>query len=314
MIDKKSTEESHGLLNVEDPPFQQLNIPRYRSSPSSVFYIVLKILFFLLILFAGYAIYSKMAEPTTVQQWQIPVATTNLQWVTPWFKRFQNQSSYITGRDIDVILATQFNYIPPSQEEIQACKTKRYTKTGGWCLTPDQIIARRKFPKRTLAHYLGKFFEDQTVADIGAGLGIFKEIIIAEGKARYVVAFDGAINVHEVSNGLVQFRDFAKPQNIGVYDWVYSIEVAEHVPKEFEDVFIENLVRAADKGIVMSWAHIGQAGDGHVNNQNRDYVLRKFADKGFYNNEAELEKMKPSAEDYGVNLYVFQKSKLFSHR
>jgi len=211
-------------------------------------------------------------------------------------------------RDIDVITATQFNYIPPSQEEIERCKTKRFTKTGGWCLTPRQIKARRVRPRRSLAHYLADFFVNQTVADIGAGLGIFKEIIVAKGKARYVVAFDGAINVHEVSNGLVHFRDFAKPQRIGVYDWVYSVEVGEHIPEEFEDIFIDNLVRAASKGIVLTWAHVGQPGDGHFNCRNRTYIIQKFKDKGFSIDEKELEKMKPSAQDYAVNLYVFLKS------
>jgi len=162
---------------------------------------------------------------------------------------------------------------------------------------------------RSLARYLADFFEDQSVADIGAGLGIFKEIIVAKGKARYVVAFDGAINVHDVSNGLVQFRDFAKPQQIGVYDWVFSIEVGEHIPHDFEDVFIDNLVRAAHKGIVLTWAHIGQEGDGHVNCQNREYIEKKFKERGFEIDEIELEKMKPSARVYAENLYVFLKVK-----
>jgi len=86
---------------------------------------------------------------------------------------------------------------------------------------------------------------------------------------------------------------------------VYSVEVGEHIPKEFEDVFINNLVWAAEKGIVLTWAHIGQGGDGHVNCQNRDYIIKKFKDRGFEIDASEVERMKPSAAEFGENLYVF---------
>ena len=64
---------------------------------------------------------------------------------------------------------------------------------------------------------------------------------------------DPCDEVHQVSNGLVQFRDFGKPQRIGVYDWVYSIEVGEHIPKEYEETYIQNLVRAAKKGKALTF-------------------------------------------------------------
>ena len=46
------------------------------------------------------------------------------------------------------------------------------------------------------------------------------------------------------------------------------MKVAEHIPKEFEHVYIDNLVRHAKEGIILSWSKVGQGGHSHVNNQN----------------------------------------------
>ena len=44
-----------------------------------------------------------------------------------------------------------------------------------------------------------------------------------------------------------------------------SLEVGEHLPKEFEDIFINNLDNNNNYGIVLSWAIKGQGGYGHYN-------------------------------------------------
>lgn len=52
------------------------------------------------------------------------------------------------------------------------------------------------------------------------------------------------------------------------YDWVLSLEVAEHLPRSMEPVFVFNLDRHAKEGVVLSWARKGQGGSHHVNEQN----------------------------------------------
>ena len=36
------------------------------------------------------------------------------------------------------------------------------------------------------------------------------------------------------------------------FDWVICLEVAEHIPKEYEETFVNNLVKATPNGIVLS--------------------------------------------------------------
>ena len=60
-----------------------------------------------------------------------------------------------------------------------------------------------------------------------------------------------------------------------------SLEVGEHIPKEYEDIFINNLHNNNNKGIILSWAILGQGGFGHVNEQNNDYIKSKMSNLGY---------------------------------
>ncbi len=63
-----------------------------------------------------------------------------------------------------------------------------------------------------------------------------------------------------------------------LYDWVFSIEVAEHIPKTYEQIYIDNLVR---HGIILSWAVPKQEGHGHVNNQDFAYIEEQLINRAF---------------------------------
>lgn len=65
------------------------------------------------------------------------------------------------------------------------------------------------------------------------------------------------------------------------YDCVISLEVGEHIPKEYEKNFFDNLVNNTIGGIILSWAIEGQPGDGHVNCRNNDYIIAEMLKRGF---------------------------------
>lgn len=47
----------------------------------------------------------------------------------------------------------------------------------------------------------------------------------------------------------MRYGDLSQPMHLGKkYEWVMSLEVAEHVPKKYEANFVENLIRHACKG------------------------------------------------------------------
>lgn len=82
------------------------------------------------------------------------------------------------------------------------------------------------------------------------------------------------------------FLDLTLPQyGLPVYDWIISLEVAEHIPAKFESVYMDNIVRHAREGVVLSWARPGQGGFQHVNNKALEDVIKLFNSLGFYHDE-----------------------------
>lgn len=95
-------------------------------------------------------------------------------------------------------------------------------------------------------------------------------------------AFDGAPFVEEKTNKSVSFIDLTVPiYHLSKYDWVVSIEVAEHIPPQFESIYLDNLVRHANEGVILSWAHPGQTGHSHVNNRPAKYIKKEMKLRGF---------------------------------
>ena len=71
------------------------------------------------------------------------------------------------------------------------------------------------------------------------------------------------------------------------YDVVMCLEVAEHIPRKLEPIFLSNLNCSARHGIIISWAKMHQVGTGHVNLRSRADVLKLMDELGFVpDNEA----------------------------
>jgi len=89
------------------------------------------------------------------------------------------------------------------------------------------------------------------------------------------------------------------------------MEVLEHIPAEYEHVVLDNIVRAAGHGIVLSWAPPGQPGYGHVNNKPMTYVKQAITNRGFTVNDKASVMIRQQTTYYWLrnNLLVFVRSK-----
>jgi len=80
----------------------------------------------------------------------------------------------------------------------------------------------------------------------------------------------------------VKFLDLTLPQYwLPRYDWVLCLEVLEHIPAEFETIVLDNIVRAARHGVVLSWALPDQGGLQHINPRPPAYVKQTMFNSGF---------------------------------
>jgi len=127
-----------------------------------------------------------------------------------------------------------------------------------------------------------KFFHSvgaKSVLELGAGMGPYSKELKAKG--FFISCYDGNPNTQDLTDGLCAVLDFSKPINLTRHEWVLSLEVGEHIPQEFENIFLNNVDKGNEKGVIMSWAIEGQTGTSHVNNRNNSYIRSKFADMGY---------------------------------
>jgi len=128
---------------------------------------------------------------------------------------------------------------------------------------------------------LCKTYKQKFLVDFGCGMGDYAKGLCNAGFS--CDAYDGNPNTNELTGGIGHTLDLSEPQDMGImYDMVLSLEVGEHIPVEYESIFIQNLVNHADKMLVLSWAVPGQDGFGHVNCRDNDYIIGKLKDYGFW--------------------------------
>ena len=86
-------------------------------------------------------------------------------------------------------------------------------------------------------------------------------------------------NILKLTDGLVSGPiDLATKQTLKPADWVLTLEVGEHIPPQFMDTFLSNVVRHARHGVVMSWARPGQTRPGEPAHPNEVSNIRVIAE------------------------------------
>jgi 2-polyprenyl-3-methyl-5-hydroxy-6-metoxy-1,4-benzoquinol methylase len=165
---------------------------------------------------------------------------------------------------------------------------------------------------KSIAAALMQYFIDNgilSVVDFGCGMGDYAKAFKANNFT--VEAFDGNPNTEALTQGIGKVLDLSKPFYLKKkFDAVLSLEVGEHIPKEFEEQFIDNITKHAKKHLIISWAVVGQGGDGHVNCANNDYIIGQIVDRGFKHNAKDSQKIRNAATNaswFGYTIMVFDK-------
>ena len=177
-----------------------------------------------------------------------------------------------------------------------------------------------KFEADSAAQFVAvllKYYQPQSVVDIGCGAGIYLQALADRG-IKDLLGIDGApASASEfllAPDKLIIF-DLATKYNFSkTYDLALCLEVAEHLRAEDADVLVDTIGAAADK-IIFTAAVPGQGprSIGHINEQAHEYWIEKFAARGFkYLEERTLtmrEEMKAGNVVWWIvnNLMIFEK-------
>jgi len=167
-------------------------------------------------------------------------------------------------------------------------RVKINQNTGIWESKADPSTTQWDSPSvhkidKGLVKTLCDVLEKPTIKDIvdfGCGNADYAKALIDKGKN--VDAFDGNPHTPEMTGGIGKVLDLSQKFDLNKkYDCVISLEVGEHIPLEYEQIYLDNLDRHANRCIILSWALPGQGGDGHVNERPNSYIKEEFIKRGY---------------------------------
>jgi hypothetical protein len=131
----------------------------------------------------------------------------------------------------------------------------------------------------------------KTLIDLGCGNGFYAKNL--KENVEQTECYDGNPFTPQITNELCETMDFSVPFNLNkTFDCVMSLEVGEHIPIEFEQIFLDNLVKHSNSFILLSWAIPNQPGDGHINCRSNEYIIQEMNKRGFLFNLNESQKIR----------------------
>lgn len=190
--------------------------------------------------------------------------------------------------------------------------------------TPESMYDP-KYYKRHFEQYrdweirLAKFFSErfgiESVIDIGCGVGSYLEGHIRAGVTKIrglEYNYKSAVDYFpDVIKPHVKYGDATKPFNEGKFDCAWSVEVAEHIMPSGTEQFIDNLVNATDKYIMLTAAPPGQSGTGHINLRPKEFWIEAIQAKGFKYLEDEVKVLQKEWKELGAEWYITKNVMLF---
>ena len=166
---------------------------------------------------------------------------------------------------------------------------------------------------RAVLPYVVRMFAPSSVVDIGCGVGTWLSVFRELGLPR-TLGVDGA---YVDTSQLLIDRDVFRSHDLSTalrlderFDLAVSLEVAEHIPAENAQTFVDTLTGLAPL-VLFSAAIPFQGGDNHINEQWPEYWLERFAARNYVAYDC----IRPLVwDDPAVAYYYAQNALIYVHR
>lgn len=174
-------------------------------------------------------------------------------------------------------------------------KRKKFTVDLDTIYTKEGFTWRDKDKYYQYAESLEAVFKPKSLIDLGCANGFMLEYFHNQGM-RNLQGFEGAHAAFECMSECMKpfiqkcdlrmdMGESSHPAIRKTFDVVNCTEVGEHIPVEYEEHFITNVIRFVDRILILSWSDEwedfnGLDGTEHVNPRTKKYIKRKLASKG----------------------------------
>ena len=164
--------------------------------------------------------------------------------------------------------------------------------------TREEIIKIRNQDDANIAEWIDQNVDGNSIGDLGCGWGV----MISELKERGWEVWGLDLNSKRIKivpkniKDNVWIGDLITTKNLKKSDVALTIEVAEHLSIDTEDLFIKQLMKLDADTIVMTVATTGQEAKSHFNIKPRRMWIDKIEKKGYNENEALEYKFKKDLE------------------
>ncbi|MBC9882145.1 class I SAM-dependent methyltransferase [Bradyrhizobium sp. INPA01-394B] len=130
---------------------------------------------------------------------------------------------------------------------------------------------------RNIVPHVLKVFSPKSVLDVGCGLGTWLSEFAKLGVNDFLGIDGDYVERDKLFIPREKFKavDLSKRFEVGEFDVVCCLEVAEHLPFECADILVASLIKSAPV-VLFSAAIPDQGGTDHINEQWQSYWAKKF--------------------------------------
>ena len=155
------------------------------------------------------------------------------------------------------------------------------SSTGIW--SQEEALNHHVFDPNLALAIAGMFHENKQVIDIGCGLGTYCKFL--HGRGFKVLGYEGTPGIREIAHykDIVEC-DLTKVPSLPAVPQTICLEVGEHIPKDYQNQFLDLIAQSTTERAIISWAAPSQGGHGHVNERINSITSCRMLMHNFYMN------------------------------
>jgi tryptophanyl-tRNA synthetase len=156
---------------------------------------------------------------------------------------------------------------------------KEISETGYWNGETAHI---HHVHSKELSEWICDFLKEdknKITYDFGCGLGNYLKDLQEKGFSN-LIGYEADPSKKKVFEPIIS-KDLTIPFVLPIGGNVISLEVGEHIPKKYQDIYLDNITNNCNNYLITSWAIRGQAGFGHVNCLDNHEIIPEIEKRGF---------------------------------